>query len=199
MKKAIISLCVAATMATVSGAALADDSGFYVLGAIGQIRGFSKSTTDASLTAAGATGVVSSANSTDTAFKLQAGYQLNTNFAIEGGYFDGGKYTYNATTTNIGAVGLTAKVSAWNLVAVGILPLGNQFSALGKLGVADVSASCSTTPNVVASCPSKSDVTYGLGVKYAVTNAIFLRGDWDSYKGNSMRANVWTLGVGYKF
>lgn len=184
----------------VAAPAFAADNGFYVLGAVGQTTNFSKTTTDSDLIALGVTGLVSSANSTDTAYKLQAGYQLNTNFAIEGGYVDLGKFTYNATATNVaGAIGITAEVSVWNLSAVGILPLGNQFSALGKLGVAEVRSSCSSTANVTTSCPSKTDLTYGLGVKYDLTSAVSLRGDWDSYKTSGDRLNVWTVGVGYKF
>lgn len=201
MKKAIAGLCVVVTMTGVSNTALADDSGFYVVGAVGQARGVSKSNTDASLTALGATGYVSSMNSNATAYKFLVGYQLNTNFAIEGGYVNVGKFDYTATGGNlISPVSLSAKSTGWGLDAVGILPLGNQFSGLGKLGVAQVSTSCSSSANVVASCPSKTDLTYGLGVKYDLTSAVSLRGDWDSYKGGSgQRANVWTVGVGYKF
>lgn len=200
MKKVLAGLCMAAGMAGFSGMALADNSGFYVVGAVGQVRGVSKSNTDASLTALGATGFVSNMNSNATAFKLLAGYQLNTNFAIEGGYVDVGKFDYTATGGNlISPVSLSSKVTGWGLGAVGILPVTSQFGALGKLGVARVNASCSSSANVVASCPSKTDLTYGLGVKYDLTSAVSLRGDWDSYKGVSQRANVWTVGVGYKF
>lgn len=202
MKKVLAGLCVAATMAGISGAALADDSGFYVLGAVGQTRTSTKTDTDTQLIALGATGLVSSGDNNATAYKLQAGYQVNSNLAIEGGYIYGGKFNYSATATNIaGVINATGKVTGWNLIAVGILPLGNQFSGLGKLGVADVRSSATATlAGLSASAStSKSDLTYGLGVKYAVTNAVFLRGDWDSYKGSNSRSNVWTVGVGYKF
>ena len=202
MKKAMAGLCVAVTIAGVSGIALADDSGFYVLGAIGQTQTSTKSETDAVVIAAGATGLVSSGNNNATAYKLQAGYQINTNLAIEGGYIDYGKFNYNATATNIaGAITGTGKASGWNLVGVGILPLGNQFSVLGKLGIANVrSSGTATVAGISASTStSKTDLTYGLGVKYEITKAVFLRGDLDRYKDTTDSANVWMVGVGYKF
>lgn len=203
MKKAIAGLCVAVTMAGVSGAALADDSGFYVLGAIGQTQTSAKSDVDATLIAMGATGLVSSGDDNLTAYKLQAGYQVNSNLAIEGGYIDYGKLDYTATATNlVGVLTANGKATGWNLVAVGILPLGNQFSVLGKLGVAEVSVSTTVAAAglSVSTSDSKTDATYGLGVKYEITKAVFLRGDLDSYKGTGGgRNNVWALGVGYKF
>jgi OOP family OmpA-OmpF porin len=35
----------------------------------------------------------------DTAYKIFGGYQFNRNFALEGGYFNLGKFTYNAAPT----------------------------------------------------------------------------------------------------
>jgi OOP family OmpA-OmpF porin len=203
MKKAMAGLCVAATLVSISGAALASYSGFYVLGAVGQTRTDTKSETDADLIALGVTGLASSGDDNATAYKLQVGYQINQNLAVEGGYVDGGKFSYNATATAPNTpITANAKATGWNLVAVGILPLDNQFSALGKIGIADVRTSATATIAGVSASgsASKTDLAYGLGAKYDVTNAVFLRGDWDSYKPDSgKRSNVWTVGVGYKF
>lgn len=203
MKKVLAGLCMAASMAGFSSVALADGSGFYVLGAIGQTQANAKSNTDADLIALGVTGLVSSGDDHLTGYKLQAGYQMDSGLAIEGGYIDYGKFNYTATATNmIGVLTANGKATGWNLVAVSIWPLDNQFSILAKLGVAEVRTSTTVTaPGLSASTSdSKTDVTYGLGVKYEITKAVFLRGDLDSYKGpGGGRNNVWALGVGYKF
>ncbi|MBI2286617.1 MAG: outer membrane beta-barrel protein [Nitrosomonadales bacterium] len=206
MKKVLAGLCVAATMATVSGAALAADSGFYLLGAAGQTTSDSNKTDlDSALTSVGAVGF-SSSYSKPTVYKLQVGYQINENFAAEGGYVGSNDATYTATGGNLaGTVSASGSVSGWNLTAVGILPVANQFSLLGKLGVADIRSGASVTgPGGTASASgSKTDLTYGLGAQYNFTNAVFGRFELDSYKTgsstSSSRSTVWTLGVGYKF
>lgn len=160
---------------------------------------------DSIVTAAGGVGYTSS-YSKHTFCKLQAGYQINKNFAAEGGYLGSTNSTYSAAGGNLGA-GLSASgsISGWNLTAVGILPVSNQFSLLGKLGVADIRTSATVSGGglVVGASGSKSDLTYGIGAKYDFTNAIFARFDIDSYKagaaGSYSRNNVWALGVGYKF
>lgn len=206
MKKAIAGLFVAATMAGISGAALAGDEGWYVLGGAGQLTSNNdKQILDNALTAAGGTGF-SSSLSDPTVYKLQVGYQINKNFAVEGGYLGSNNETYTASGGNlVGPVSASASASGWNLTAVGILPIANQFSLLGKLGVADIRLSGTVTgPGGTASASgTKTDLTYGLGAKYDFTNAVFGRFDLDSYKTgsstSSSRNTVWTLGVGYKF
>ena len=74
----------------------------------------------------------------DRGYKAQIGYRFNRNFAVEGGYMDLGRYTYHAD----GTAPITATrdgkgpMDALNVVAVGSLPLTEQFSPIGKLGVA---------------------------------------------------------------
>ncbi|MDD5383328.1 MAG: porin family protein [Gallionella sp.] len=206
MKKVLAGLCVAATMLGVSGAAFAGDDGWYVLGGAGQTTGSGdKSSMDSALIAAGATGF-SSSLSKPTVYKLQAGYQINKNFAVEGGYLGSNNETYTATGGNLaGPVTVSASITGWNLTAVGILPLANQFSLLGKLGVADIRVSGTVTGpgGAIGASGSKTDLTYGIGAKYDFTNAVFARFDVDSYKvgssASSSRNTVWMIDVGYKF
>lgn len=206
MKKVLAGLYVAATMAMVSGAVQAADSGFYLLGAAGQTTSDSNKTDlDSALTSAGGVGF-SSSYSKPTVYKLQVGYQINENFAAEGGYVGSNNATYTATGGNLaGTVSASSSVSGWNLTAVGILPIAHQFSLLGKLGVADARSGASVTGpgGTVSASGSKTDLTYGLGAQYNFTNAVFGRFELDSYKTgsstSSSRDTVWTLGVGYKF
>lgn len=206
MKKIMAGLCVAAAMAGVSGTAMAENGKFYILGAAGQITNdSSKTEMDSLLTSVGGIGFASS-YSKPTVYKLQVGYQINENFAAEGGYIGSNKATYSASGGNLaGPISASASVSGWSLTAVGILPIASQFSLLGKLGVAALRTGANITgPGGTASTSgSKTDLTYGVGAKYDFTNAIFGRLDLDSYKMGSStassRGTVWTLGVGYKF
>lgn len=198
MKKTMAGLCVAATLA--SGVAQAAGEGWYILGAAGQTTSNNdKATLDAALTSVGAVGYASTLNK-PTVYKLQAGYQINRNFAVEGGYIGSGKETYTASGGNLaGPVVASGKVNGWNLNAVGILPVANQFGVLGKLGVAGLRFAANVTgPGGVASASvSKTDITYGIGAKYDFTDNIYVRLDLDSYKIGA-RNTIWMLGLGYK-
>src|SRR3954465_5594534 len=66
----------------------------------------------------------------DTAYRIFGGYKFHPKIAVEGGYSPLGE-----TSASIGGLGsVTAEANAWDIVGVGILPLGNNFSAFGKLG-----------------------------------------------------------------
>ncbi|MGA7750159.1 MAG: porin family protein [Gallionella sp.] len=186
--------------------AFAGENGWYVFGAAGQTTGNNdQSTLDNALTSVGAAGF-SSSLSKPTVYNLDVGYQVNKNFAIEGGYIGSTNETYTASGGNlVGPVSATANIKGWTLAAVGILPLPNQFSLLGKLGVAGIKDSATVSgPGGSASVDgTKTDATYGLGAEYDFTNAVLVRLDWDSYNvgdsSSSSRGGVWTVGIGYKF
>ncbi len=185
-------------------AALADDDGFYVLGGVGQLTGKGdKSLLDDALSSTGATGFTSSLGK-PTAYQLQAGYQVNKNLAFEGGYLGSEDKTYSASGGNLGGtVNAKTHVSGWDLTAVGQLPVGNQFSLLGKLGVADMKDDVTGAAGTDSVSGSRTAATYGLGAKYNFTDAAFTRLDVDNYdigdSSASKRSNIWTVSMGYKF
>jgi len=193
-------------MTLASGAALAADSGFYVLGGVGQVTGNNdKAVLDSALISLGGAGF-SSSLSKPTVYKLQAGYQINRNLAVEGGYLGSNNETYSASGGNLaGPVVASGKINGWNLTAVGILPVAAQFSLLGKLGVSGIKTSVNVTgPGGTAAVGgSKTDLTYGIGAQCDFTDAFFARLDLDSYKTgsstSSSRSTVWMIDVGYKF
>lgn len=204
-KNAILAfgLLVATGMASV---AVAADTGFYVMGGLGQqLDSSTKSNADAGLTSIGGRGFSSSVSEA-TVYRVQLGYQVNTNLAIEGGYIGTDDESYSASGGNVnGTIRLKQSVKAWNLTAVGILPLADKFSLLGKLGYANVKASATITnpASSISADATKNDFTYGIGAKYDITKEVFTRLDVDSYNiadsTSSSRTNVWMLNIGYKF
>jgi len=205
MKKITLAVIAIASVAATS-TVFAADEGWYMLGGVGQTTSSNdKSTLDSTLTSIGAHGFSSSLNK-PTVYNLQAGYQLNKNLAFEGGYIGSTNENYSANGGNLsGAVTATAKVDGWNLVAVGILPLSDQFSLLGKLGVASIhdSITLAGQGGSISVSGTKTDLTYGVGAQFNFTSATFARFDLDSYNiGDSTsasRSTVWTVNVGYKF
>ena len=111
---------------TLGGQALAQPApGWYVGGNVG------RATTDFDQRFIGVpAGTVTGINDddSDTAWKLFGGYQFHRNFAVEGGYFDLGRYDYGYTT-GAGAFSGSTRLQGLNLDLVGTLPLTDRFSA----------------------------------------------------------------------
>lgn len=145
-----------------------------------------------------------------TGYKIFGGYQLNRNFAVEGGYFDLGKFGYTATTQPPGTLNGNIKLRGLNLDLVGILPLTDKFSAFGRAGVAYAQARDSfsgtgavhvTNPN-----PGKNDTNYkfGLGLQYAFTESLAMRAEAERYRvndavGNKGHIDLVSVGLIYRF
>ena len=214
-----VSFAFAAALATTLPAAAADNS-FYVLGSAGLTdTGGRKAQADATIVNAGMTSFTSSADEKDHGYKAQFGYRFNRNFAVEGGYMDLGRYTYHAD----GTAPITATrdgkgpMDALNVVVVGSLPLTEQFSLIGKLGVAAqrMRFHCEGT-GIACSNPDRTShgtsLQYGAGVEWAFTPNWFVRGEYEVVQkiGDSFNANGTTgtsradlkmgsVGVGYRF
>lgn len=145
----------------------------------------------------------------DLGYKLFGGYQFNKNFALEGGYFNLGKFNYSLSTPN-GSLDGNIKVMGLNLDAVGILPITEDFSAFAKIGAnyAQAKDSFNSTGTISMSddSPQKNDLNYkfGAGLQYAVSDALALRLEAERYRindavGNDGDINLLSIGLIYKF
>jgi opacity protein-like surface antigen len=207
MKKILLSLMLA-SLAGVAVAAESSDRGLYVLAGAGQATNNNdQSDLDSALRSAGGVGFASSL-SNPTAYKIQIGYQIWKYLAVEGGYLGSNNETYTASGGNLaGPVSASASINGENFVLVPILPVVDQFSILGKVGVADlrVSGTLAGPRGAVSVSGSKTDLTYGIGAKYDFTanRGVFMRVDYDRYNiGNSNASStiyVWMIDLGYKF
>jgi OOP family OmpA-OmpF porin len=146
----------------------------------------------------------------DTGYKVFAGYQFNKNFALEGGYFDLGKFGFTANTSPTGTLSGNIKLSGVNLDAVATAPINERFSAFGRLGInyAEAKDSFSGTGAVTAvnPSPSKRDSNYkfGLGIQYVFSPVLAMRAEAERYRvndavGNKGDVDLWSLGLIYRF
>ncbi|HLQ27207.1 MAG TPA: OmpA family protein [Acidiferrobacterales bacterium] len=146
----------------------------------------------------------------DTGYKLFGAYKFNPNFALEGGYFDLGKFNFTATTVPAGTLTGTIKLRGVNLDAVGILPFSDNFSAFARLGAQYAEAKDSFTGTgaitVTDPNPSKKETNYklGIGVQYDLTKSLGLRGEGERYRINDAVGNhgdvyVYSVGLVYMF
>lgn len=184
--------------------------GPYVGGSIG--RSNASFDTPSTLGAFGGPGyTVNSASQSnrDTGYKLYGGYRLNRNFALEGGWFDLGhsRYTYN--TTPPGSLSGNLDVRGLNLDLVGILPLSDRFSVFGRVGAAYAQSRTGfSSTGAVPLANSRSDrttnVKYGAGLDYAITDRLTVRGEYERYRINdSLRStghvDMASVGLVYSF
>jgi OOP family OmpA-OmpF porin len=148
-----------------------------------------------SLTANGATLGSFNADERATGYKLFVGKQLNQYFAIEGGYFDLGKFGFNATTSGNGVLNGEAGFRGANLDLVGQLPLSQRFSLLGRVGMNYAKTSTHFTGNRLAAMtdpnPSERKVgaKAGLGLEYKFSEALAVRAEVERYRINDAVGN----------
>ncbi|MDR0779826.1 MAG: outer membrane beta-barrel protein [Pseudomonadales bacterium] len=181
---------IAAIVLALSATAARADN-WYVLGAVGQTNlDGSALTDDPSITTTGI-------DSSDTAWKLQLGYKVNKNFAVEGGYNGLGSYTGTVTVIGVN-VGMKAELDAWNAAAVGILPLDDAFSLFAKLGVARLSASvkASAAGYSAADSTNATRANYGVGVNWDISQAFALRAEYEKFAAD---VGMWSIGAAFKF
>jgi OOP family OmpA-OmpF porin len=116
----------------------------------------------------------------DTGFKIFGGYQFHRNIAAELGYgllFD----KSGVELTSIEAV------------AVGIFPLANQFSLIGKLGFAMLKA------KGPGGSEDDTELTYGIGAQYDFTRNLGARLQWQRYNTDPDDVDFISLGVVWRF
>jgi OOP family OmpA-OmpF porin len=200
-------------IAVMSGASAATDDAFwYIGGNVGQSRAkIDDARISAQLLATGRTPISIVNDERNTAFKLLGGYQFNKNFAVEAGYFNLGQFGYTATTVPAGTLTGKIKLQGLNLDLVGLWPMTEKFSVLGRVGMNYAQAkdnftstgavATPTTPN-----PSKNALNYkaGLGLQYDFTHALGMRVEAERYRiddavGRKGDINMYSLGLVYRF
>ena len=194
-----------------SPGALAGDNGWYVGGNVGQ----SRSTIDddrikGGLQSGGFTTTSLGDDNRDIGFKVFGGYQFIPYFALEGGYFNLGKFGFNAATQPAGTLDGNIRLMGLNLDAVGILPIAYRFSALGRIGVAYTQARDTFAGTGAVNVPDPSrdkraaNYKFGLGLQYDITDSLGLRAEAERYRvndavGNRGDIDLFSAGLLYRF
>jgi OOP family OmpA-OmpF porin len=153
------------------------DSAWYVGGGIGQ------SQVDVDLSGAQPG---TSVDDKDTSFRVFGGYQFNKYFGVELGYSELGESKGNEPAPGVGAFTFEAK--AWDLVAVGTLPLANNFSLVGKLGF--YKGDLEYKDAVDSLSESNTDLTYAIGAQYDFSKNLGIRAEWQQYKSMGKKDTI---------
>jgi OOP family OmpA-OmpF porin len=193
-----------AALASLLAAPAVAQEGGYVYGglSVGQSRArIDDERITANLLDAGLATRSMSLNESDAAFKLFGGYQFNRNWALEGGYFNLGKFGYTSTTVPAGTLHGQIKLQGLNLDVVGTLPLSERFSVIGRAGLQYAEARDSFTGTgavqVLSRNPTKRDTNYklGVGLQYEVNPSFFVRGEVERYRINDAVRNRGDINV----
>jgi len=130
-----------------------------------------------------------SVDTKDTGKKVFVGYQFNKNGAVQFGYADLGKFSANASGTSAGIPSTASadlKIKGFDLALVGSLPVTNEFSVLGQIGLFrwDVKVDASATGNLVAENQSATgtDAAFGVGAQYDFSKTVGARMEWERFK-----------------
>ena len=165
---------------------------------------------NASLLGAGLSTTAMSLNERDTAYKLFGGYQFNRNLALEGGYFNLGKFGFKSTTAPAGSLTGDIRLQGLNLDLVASLPLSERWSVLGRVGAqvaqADDRFVGSGAVSVLNPNPRKRETNakFGGGLQYAFSPAFLVRAEAERYRvndavGNHGNVNTVSLSLVFPF
>ena len=190
---------------------MAQDSGWYIGGNVGQSRAkIDDPRIIKSLMGSGFTVTSITDDDRKTGFKWFAGYQINKYVALEGGYFDLRKFGFVAATVPLGTLTGDIKLTGYNLDLVGTVPLTDRFSAFARVGANNAQATDHFVGtgfvNVINPNPRKRDtnIKYGVGLQYAFNDALAMRVEGERYRvndavGNRGDIDLISAGLIYRF
>jgi Outer membrane protein beta-barrel domain len=115
----------------------------------------------------------------DIGFKILGGYKFHPNVAAEVGY---------GMLYDKGGV----EVTALEVVALGMVPIANQLSLIGKLGFANVDV------EAAGASDDKTELTWGVGVQYDLNRNLGLRALWQRYETDDA-IDYLAIGVTWRF
>lgn len=230
MNKHAVAAMVSLALAGIAQTAAAQDSAakpgvpatsWYVGAGFGQtwaiIPDQTVDTIDSVLSAAnGATFSVLDKDKHSSEVKFFAGYTFNPYFSVEGGFASLGDSKVSMDFRNglnsVGTFNMQYKMSAIFIDAVGSLPVSDNWSFIGRIGVAynkvDTKFNGSPTTFVISSNDSsetKIREKFGAGIDYKLNPEFTARLEWERYKmpdplsDEQFNVDTATLSLLYRF
>lgn len=146
----------------------------------------------------------------DRGYKLFAGYQINRNIALEGGYFSLGKFRYQAEMDLLAVVRGDTTTDGVNLDLVGIRPVTERLSVFARAGAvyAQSRERRWETGRFINRYDHdrENDLSYkfGAGIQYALSDALALRLEGERYRiddlgGSKSNIDMFSVGMVYSF
>ena len=137
----------------------------------------------------------------DTGWKIFGGYMFNRNFGLEVAYVNLGEVSYSGTFGGFPVTGGKVEVSGFNVAALGSLPINEQLSVFGKLGLFMWEAEASDTTGGVPFSDKidGTDLAFGVGVGYNFTRNFAVRAEWEMFQTDDADATMLSVGAVFRF
>ncbi|NVD71129.1 outer membrane beta-barrel protein [Duganella sp. BJB1802] len=137
-----------------------------------------------------------------TAYKLVGGFNYNKNFGAEIGYADLREVTVSGNGASI-----SSKPSAFYVAATGTLPLNEQFSLFGKLGIAAAHEKLTATYGRFTDSGTDNRTTpyISVGAAFVLNKQVSFVAEYENFgkvaKDGSanIKADMFSAGVRYSF
>ena len=134
-----------------------------------------------------------SVDETDSALKIFLGNRVNENFSIEFGYLDLGEATFEGVSDGsalffdglweAGPISADVETDGIHLAFIGNVPISDRLDFMAKAGffLWDVSIVITDTSGSYSGDEDGTDLFFGLGLGYEITDQIAIRGEWERY------------------
>ncbi|MHA4868811.1 outer membrane beta-barrel protein [Duganella sp. PWIR1] len=187
--------------------------------ALGGTAAYAQNTQDAAGTAYIGAGVVGSRYDFDSAGagavsgdkqsgnkaggKVYGGYNIDSTWAVEAGYTDFGKRSYNYTRSGA-AGGINTDAHSYYVAGKGTWPVAQDFAVFGKLGVARNHNEVTTSGIAsVSGSDNKTALYASVGGEYAINKNVKVSLEYENYGKNDIdtgrKAGAITAGLRYNF
>lgn len=139
-------------------------------------------------------------NGRSTEVKVFGGYDFDQKFGVEAGYQHLGGESLNVTSNG---VPVTVHAKGYNSYVAGkyTMPINEQFSAYGKLGLSYTVVKHSDSRGL-SHKDDESGLYAGLGFQYKVTNNVAVTAEYERFgkrDGALDHNDAWSLGLKYGF
>ena len=134
-----------------------------------------------------------------TTYTARLGYRFGPYFAVEGGYYDLGKYEFSGGSDAQVVTG-SAKAKSFGLSAVGIIPMGRNFEAYGRVGIEESEIKVNANLGQVATANASTKdtgATYGVGARYLFTPNFGLFVEW--MRNDKIEVDSYLGGIDFRF
>ncbi|MBS7457447.1 porin family protein [Coralloluteibacterium stylophorae] len=133
----------------------------------------------------------------DTSFGVYGGFQFNPYFALEGSYTNFGDIEGSLTPPDLGTGSVEPR--SFGVAAIGMLPIGNQFSLLASAGLQSWEANPDDDLEDVVGDRDSTDPFYGVGAQFDFTSNVSLRAQYQRYEFGDADNDEVSLGLHYTF
>lgn len=196
---------------TVAGpAALAQETGWYTGLSVGRAQAdMDRGSLVTGLGSAGFSTAGIDMDDDDSGWKLLGGYSFNSRLALEGSYVDLGQFDFNASILPTAVQTGDASLRALAVDLVGTLPVTDNLSVFGRVGVNNMRikqrfGTSMPAGGFINGSDRGTDGKFGAGLQYQINEAFSLRAELERYRiddnrvtGN--RVDLASVGFVYRF